>query len=73
MAAREISCAEIAKRLGLTGSKKVKLQRARRVLKRLGIARQHGQRGRVFTTLSDLKYAASHLWADVVANSDSEG
>jgi hypothetical protein len=67
---REIRCEEIADLLELSPklSHKRRIEKARRYLKRLGIARQHTPRGHVFTTLRDLRAKASHLWAELIAH-----
>ena len=64
--AREIRCEEIADLLGLKGTHKRRLENARRLLKRIGIARQHGPRGPIFTTMGDLREHAAHLWAEAI-------
>ena len=76
-----IELEEVAERLGLNINeygepvKRVNaIRRARRTLIAAGVARQHRQRGRVFTTLADLRGSPlAYLWADVVADEVDDG
>jgi len=60
------TCAEVARRLKLRGSKQVNTQAIRRFFRKLKIDRQRTPRGQVYATDSDLKTKAPELYAKVV-------